>query len=93
MVTLLAPGPEMDWSLPRVRNQRLSFELMLIPVFYNLTEAMTHQGGILERCTKLIEAGELKVHVDRTLPLESAAEAHALVANGKTKGKIVLTVG
>lgn len=25
-------------------------------------------------------------------PLESAAEAHALVASGKAKGKIVLTI-
>lgn len=92
VVSLLQPGADIDWSVPRVRNQRLSFELMLIPVFFGLTEAMTHQGEILTRCTKLIEAGELKVHVDRTLPLESAAEAHALVASGKAKGKIVLTV-
>lgn len=92
VVTLLAPGPELDWSVPRVRNQRLSYELMLAPVFYGLTEAMAHQGEILARCAALFEAGELKVHVDRALPLESAAEAHALVASGKAKGKIVLTV-
>jgi len=92
VVTLLAPGPEIDWGIPRVRNQRLSFELMLIPVFSGLVDAMAHQGGILRRGTELFEARELRIHVDKTFPLERAAEAHALVASGKTKGKIVLTV-
>ena len=93
VVTLLAPGPEMDWSVPRVRNQRVSFELMLIPVFFDLPEAMAHQGEILRQCTELFEGRELRIHVDKTFPLEQAAEAHALIASGKTKGKIVLTVG
>jgi len=92
VVTLLAPGPELDWNVPRARNQRVSFELMLVPVFFGLSEAMTHQGEILRRGAELFEAGELRVHVDKTFPLERAAEAHALVASGKTKGKIVLTV-
>lgn len=92
VVTLLAPGPEIDWSVPRARNQRLSFELMLIPVFLGMGDAMAHQGGILRRGTELFEARELRIHVDKTFPLERAAEAHALVASGKTKGKIVLTV-
>ena len=92
VVTLLAPGPELDWNVPRARNQRVSFELMLVPVFFGLSEAMTHQGEILRRGAELFEAGELRVHVDKTFPLERAAEAHALVASGKTMGKVVLNV-
>ncbi|MDO8705787.1 MAG: zinc-dependent alcohol dehydrogenase family protein [Sulfuricaulis sp.] len=92
VVTLLAPDPELDWSIPRARNQRVSFELMLIPVFFGLSESMTHQGEILRRGAELFEAGELRVHVDKTFPLERAAEAHALVASGKTMGKVVLSV-
>ena len=92
VVTLLQPGPEVDWSVPRLRNQRLSLEIMLTPVFYGLIEAMAHQGGILRRGAELFEAGELRLHVDTALPLERAAEAHALVTSGKTKGKIVLTI-
>ena len=76
-----------------MRNQRVSFELMLIPVFFDLPEAMAHQGEILRQCTELFEGRELRIHVDKTFPLEQAAEAHALIASGKTKGKIVLTVG
>lgn len=92
VVTLLQPGPEVDWSVPRLRNQRLALEIMLAPVFCGLTEAMAHQGGILRRGAELFEAGELRLHVDTTFPLERAAEAHALVTSGKTKGKIVLTI-
>ena len=92
VVTLLAPGPEMDWNIPRTRNQRVSFELMLVPVFFGMSEAMTHQGEILRRGAELFEAGELRVHVDKTFPLERAAEAHALVASGKTMGKVVMNV-
>jgi NADPH2:quinone reductase len=92
VVTLLQPGPEVDWSVPRLRNQRLSLEIMLAPVFCGLTEAMAHQGGILHRGAELFEAGELRWHVDTTLPLERAVDAHALVTSGKTKGKIVLTI-
>ena len=92
VVTLLAPGPELDWSIPRARNQRVSFELMLIPVFFDLAEAMVHQGGILRRGAELIQAGELRIHVDTTFPLDRAADAHALLSSGKTTGKVVLTV-
>ncbi|MDI3423316.1 NADP-dependent oxidoreductase [Streptomyces luteolus] len=40
----------------------------------------------------LADAGKLTVHVDHALPLESAAEAWRLSQEGRTRGKIVLTV-
>lgn len=46
----------------------------------------------LRGLSRLAEAGRLRVHVDRTLPLERAAEAHALVSERRTTGKIVLTL-
>ncbi|MEV6889474.1 NADP-dependent oxidoreductase [Kribbella sp. NPDC051137] len=45
----------------------------------------------LENLTELIQAGELRVHVDRELPLAAALEAHDLMATARTSGKIVLT--
>jgi len=92
VVTLLQPGPEVDWSIARERNLRVSFELMLIPVFRGFTDAMRHQGEILKRCAGPIETGKLRVHAGTVLPLAQAAEAHALLAAGKVVGKIVLTI-
>jgi len=92
VVTLLAPGPEMDWNVPRGRNQRVSFELMLVPGWFGVSAARTHQGEMLLRGAERFEVGELRVPVDKTFPLERAAEAQALVASGKTMGKVVLNV-
>ncbi|MEU5636258.1 NADP-dependent oxidoreductase [Streptomyces rishiriensis] len=46
----------------------------------------------LTRVAELAEQGVLRVHVSRTFPLERAAEAHRLNEEGRTRGKIVVTV-
>ncbi|PZQ89924.1 MAG: NADPH:quinone reductase [Leifsonia xyli] len=42
--------------------------------------------------TRLLESGDVRVYVDRVLPLAEAAEAHRLIESGHTRGKIVLAV-
>ncbi len=46
----------------------------------------------LEGLSALYEAGQLKVTVEQTFPLEQAAQAHAWGETGRTQGKLVLTV-
>lgn len=46
--------------------------------------------GDLFRILQLVEEGKLKPVLDRTLPLEQAAEAHALLADRKAFGNVVL---
>ena len=46
----------------------------------------------LLRLTELAEAGVVAVHVSETFPLERAAEAYRLNEEGRTRGKIVVTV-
>ncbi|MEU1118562.1 MULTISPECIES: NADP-dependent oxidoreductase [unclassified Streptomyces] len=46
----------------------------------------------LGHLTELVEQDVVTVHVDRTFPLERAAEAHRLSEEGRTRGKIVVTV-
>lgn len=46
----------------------------------------------LESLTDLVEKKQLRPHVETVLPLEQAAEAHRLIEQGRTTGKIVLTV-
>ncbi|MBF6134199.1 NADP-dependent oxidoreductase [Nocardia otitidiscaviarum] len=46
----------------------------------------------LEAIAELVDAGKIRPHVSRTLPLEEAATAHELVGSGQTVGKVVLAV-
>ncbi|MFI1164196.1 NADP-dependent oxidoreductase [Streptomyces sp. NPDC020801] len=46
----------------------------------------------LLRLSELAEQGVVAVHVSQTFPLERAADAHRLNQEGRTRGKIVVTV-
>lgn len=46
----------------------------------------------LAELSALAEEGVISVHVDRTFPLEQAADAYRLNEEGRTRGKIVVTV-
>lgn len=55
--------------------------------------AFSAQPEILDQLRPLIEAGTITVHLERSLPLEGVAEAHALLDAGRRRGKLVLTMG
>lgn len=46
----------------------------------------------LSKISRLIDAGDVSVHVDKTYPLAEAAAAHTELEQGHTRGKIVLAV-
>jgi NADPH:quinone reductase-like Zn-dependent oxidoreductase len=52
----------------------------------------TPGAGDLERLTGLVEAGTVTPSIDRTFPLERAADAMRYLEAGKVRGKVVLTV-
>lgn len=92
LVTLLQPDSSTDWTVARQRNLRISMEVMLTPLLFDLVEAQKHQTWILEQCASLIDAGKLKIHVSYTLPLAEAVEAHHMIESGGTTGKMVLKI-
>jgi NADPH2:quinone reductase len=53
-----------------------------------------HDPAVMQQSLKTLLGwyadGRLKPHVDRTLPLEQAADALSALANRESKGKIVL---
>lgn len=92
LVTILDPGPDLDLKEARNRNLRISLELMLTPMLFNLSRARAHQGEILRRCAKMIDRGDLKIQVSQAFPLAEAQEAHKLIEEGHVTGKLALTL-
>jgi len=90
LVTLLDPGTDLDLSQARSKNLKIAFTLMLTPMLADLAAARAHHGEILAECARLVDGGQLHIHVSREYPLEQAAEAHAAIAGGHTRGKLVL---
>jgi NADPH:quinone reductase-like Zn-dependent oxidoreductase len=50
----------------------------------------TPAGADLAEIAALVDAGRLRVHVERVLPLSEAALAHELSETGRVRGKLVL---
>jgi NADPH2:quinone reductase len=93
VVSLLSTPLSMaDAQLARLRNLSLCYDLMLAPQVMNMHEERTRQRKILEQCTRLVEAGHLKIWVTHRLPLEQVAKAHQLIEAGGMIGKIILTM-
>ncbi len=92
LVTLLQVPQDADFKGLRVRNVRLSQELMLTPMMLGLDAAARHQADILRRCASWMEDGQLRVHVSRCFALEEAAKAHEAVERWNTLGKIALVI-
>ena len=46
----------------------------------------------LEELGRMADAGQLRVHIARTFPLEQTADAQRLVAEGHVRGKVVVTL-
>ncbi len=92
LVTLLQPDADVNWKVARMRNLRISLELMLSPMYFGWSAAQAHQAEILRECAALFDAGKLRIHLGHMLPLAQAAEAHRLIEQGSLQGKIVLTM-
>ncbi|MEV4320778.1 NADP-dependent oxidoreductase [Microbispora rosea] len=50
------------------------------------------EGRQLDRVAELLGRGDLLINIDRTFPLDQAADAHAYAERGHTRGKVVLEV-
>jgi NADPH:quinone reductase len=74
------------------RNLRVSFTWMPAPSVFGWPEHCERQRSILEQASAPFDAGELRVQVGATFPLERAADAHRALEVGQVIGKAVLTV-
>ena len=92
IVTILQVPADADWKTIRLRNIRVSQELMLTPMLMGLPEAAEHHGDILDQCAQFFDQQQLSVFVSDTLPLEQAADAHDKLESGSVVAKLVLEV-
>lgn len=92
LVTILQVPADTDWKTLRLRNIRLSQELMLTPMVLGTPGAAEHQAAILEQCAQFFEERKLSVFVADILPLEQAAQAHQRIEAGHMAGKLVLNI-
>ncbi len=93
LVTILEPDPALgNLKTARMRNLRISLELMLTPMLQGLVEEQQQQAKILQQCARLCDRNLLKIHVSQTFPLEQAQAAHELLEAGSVTGKIVLLI-
>jgi NADPH2:quinone reductase len=91
LVTLLEPK-NVDFSEARIRNLLIGFELMLTPMLRDLPTARDQHVALLKQCAAYIDAGKLRIHVSKVLPLSEARAAHDLLESGHTSGKVVLAI-
>lgn len=92
IVTILQVPANAGWKTIRLRNIRVSQELMLTPMVMGLHEAAEHHGDILEQCAQFFDEQKLSIFVSDTFTLEQAAEAHRRIEAGSMAGKLVLEV-
>jgi NADPH2:quinone reductase len=92
MVTLIQVPDDTDWKTIRLRNLRISQELMLTPMVLGLEDGAKHHSAILEQCAQLFDQRQLSVFVSDILPLEQAAEAHRRIEAGSMSGKVILNI-
>lgn len=93
LVTLLQVPNDADWKTLRMRNIRVSQELMLTPMVLELDDGARHHGKILAQCAEWFDDGRLRIVVNDVLPLQQAAEAHRRIEQGHMQGKLVLQIG
>ena len=74
------------------RNLRVSFTWMPAPLVFGWPEHRQRQREILEQAAIHFDAGDLRVEVGATFPLEDTAAAHRALEAGQITGKAVLTM-
>lgn len=93
VVTLLEDVCSADAiKLAKLRNLSVVYELMLTPMHLKMHEARIAQRKALEEATYLLEMGRLKLAISHVFPLADVAQAHQLIEQGHTIGKIVLSI-
>ena len=86
-----SPWEEEAITAMHSRNLRVSFAWMPAPSVFGWSEHRERQRTILEQAAAHFDAGDLRIAVGATFPLEQVADAHLALEAGQVVGKAVLT--
>lgn len=85
-----SPWEEAAITAMHNRNLRVSFAWMPAPSVFGWSEHRERQRRILEQASVRFDAGDLRIAVGATFPLEQVADAHRALEAGEVVGKAVL---
>jgi len=88
-----SPWEDQAIKIMHNRNLRVSFTWMPAAQVFGWQQQRERQRGILEQAAAHFDAGDLRIQVGATFPLDHAADAHRALEAGKVLGKAVLTMG
>lgn len=91
-VTLIETPADTSEATAYNRNLSILNVMMLTPMWLGLRARVAEQAAMVAQGMRWLAEGRIAVHVDRTFPLESGAEAHRSIESGGTTGKLVLVV-
>ncbi len=90
IVTILQPDNSTVWNTARLKNLRISLELMLTPGLTDDPVGLQHHGNILKKCANLFDSGVLTTTIAKVFPLNEASLGHQYLEQSKPTGKVVL---
>ncbi|MFW9805981.1 MAG: NAD(P)-dependent alcohol dehydrogenase [Candidatus Thorarchaeota archaeon] len=79
-------------TVRKLSKSNIKDSLMENGVFLSTSSSTTEKAENLEFLKELIQAGSIKVVIDRQYPLEEIVEAHRYVDTGHKKGNVVVTL-
>ena len=89
--TVESPWEDEAVTVMQQRNLCVSFTWMPAPSVFGWPEHRERQRDILDQAAVHFDAGDLRVQVGATFPLDQAADAHRALQAGQVIGKAVLT--
>ncbi|MFZ6644164.1 zinc-binding dehydrogenase [Undibacterium sp. TJN25] len=90
--TVVADWPSGNNMAAEYKNISVKFVNIGLPQVTANHAYRMRQTRVLQEISRLVDAGKLRVHLDRTYPLSEAGAAHRALEAGEILGRVVITI-
>ncbi len=80
----------LNQDLAEYKNLSIKFVNIGLPQVTGNHEFRVRQTQVLKEISRLVDAGQLQVHLDRVFPLQQVAEAQRALEAGEIIGRVVI---